>query len=1296
MLTIISQWKVRRYLTPVPLRLALTVPFVLLIVGATWLVGYLSYLSGQTAVETLGQQLIQQTNVQVAQELKNYLQTPLLVNRLNIALVDQGYLNPQDLPALETALFNRLRQFEQISASLFISPEGRLRAIERFPNYFLVSADPPQTDSLRVYELNEQGKPQKLVHEVKNFDIRRDRPFYQRAVTTGQAGWSPITRYGNSNALTLDASQPVYDRTTRKLLGVFAVHLRLDYLSKFLRSLAIAQAGQVLITDENGSLIATSTNEEPYTFGDKLKAPNQFYQFKVAQSQNELTRSLGEYLQTHPNALATADQSQLLEFRHRSEQHYIQITPFRDQYGLNLRIISVIPESYFLAAIQNNTRTTITLCLLTLGTAIALGLLAGRLLTQRFAQLRQVSRSIAQGDLDRRLPLDSRIEELNDLSETYNQMADQLQDSFDRIRNALADSQEKFTIIFRTSPEPAAIASFAEGRILEVNDSLLQFFGYLSDEVLDKTALDLQFWHNPDQREQYKALLTQHRSVRNLEVQVLTKSGSIKTVLLSAEVLTLEGQDRVIMMQRDISDRKAIELALEQSEARYRAIVEDQIDLIARSLPDTTLTFVNGAFCRYFDVQPEEVLGKSFYQMIYEADRPEVMQRISTLSRANPMLVMENRNVAKGQVRWMQWSDRLLFDEQGDVKEFQMVGRDITELKKTEEALRKSEARLLQAQQISHLGSWELDPVTGKLIWSEELFRIVGLDPSQGAPSRAELSAMNLFAEDTERLETAVDRAIEQNIPYEIEHQFHRPDGTVRTVISKGQPIFAEQEQRLKLYGTVLDITDRKQSEAALQQSEARLSIAQRVAQIGIWEWDIATQKRTWSELTYQQWGRDPALGNPSYDEVLQMVHPDDRNIVQIRNNAAIAQGMPYSLTLRVLHSDGSIRYLDSRVEPLCDEQGQVYRLLGTSIDITELKRIETALRESEERFRRAFNGAPIGMSLVSLTGRFVRVNRTYCDLMGYTEEELLTRTFRDLTHPADKEEDWQGFQQMLNGEISTFQMQKRYITKQGEAVPVLLSTAPLRDETGKVLYVVAHIQDIRDRLKVDRMKDEFISVVSHELRTPLTSIRGALGILASGVFHDRPAQADQMLKIALNNSDRLVRLVNDILTLERLQSGKVPLIKESCQVSDLIQQAIDSVRALADQSSITLSVTSVPATIVAAPDAIVQTLTNLLSNAIKFSDSGSTVWIHAEQHEDPSHFCFMVKDQGRGIPEDKLEMIFEQFQQVDVSDSRQKGGTGLGLAICKKIVQEHTGEIWVESRLGEGSTFYFVLPFTK
>ena len=186
------------------------------------------------------------------------------------------------------------------------------------------------------------------------------------------------------------------------------------------------------------------------------------------------------------------------------------------------------------------------------------------------------------------------------------------------------------------------------------------------------------------------------------------------------------------------------------------------------------------------------------------------------------------------------------------------------------------------------------------------------------------------------------------------------------------------------------------------------------------------------------------------------------------------------------------------------------------------------------------------------------------------------------------------------------------------------------------------------------------------------------------------------------------MRLVDDILSLERLESGKVQLVMERCQLTDLMQQAVDSIQAIADQSAITLSLTALPISVWVAPDAIIQTLINLLSNATKFSSPGDTVWLKAEMENaerkmgngktvsiPTPYFLFSITDQGRGIPPDKLEMIFEEFQQVDVSDSRKKGGTGLGLAICKKIVQQHGGQIWAESSLGKESTFYFALPLT-
>jgi signal transduction histidine kinase len=169
------------------------------------------------------------------------------------------------------------------------------------------------------------------------------------------------------------------------------------------------------------------------------------------------------------------------------------------------------------------------------------------------------------------------------------------------------------------------------------------------------------------------------------------------------------------------------------------------------------------------------------------------------------------------------------------------------------------------------------------------------------------------------------------------------------------------------------------------------------------------------------------------------------------------------------------------------------------------------------------------------------------------------------------------------------------------------------------------------------------------------------------------------------------VRLTNDILDVQRIESGKVTMKKKVCYVADLITQAIDVMQAMADKAGVTLAMGSVSACLWVDSDRIMQTLTNLLSNAIKFSPPGATVWLKAEEQE--KYVLFQVKDQGRGIPSDKLESIFERFQQVDTSDARNHEGTGLGLAICRSIVQQHDGQIWVESALGEGSTFYFTLP---
>ena len=228
----------------------------------------------------------------------------------------------------------------------------------------------------------------------------------------------------------------------------------------------------------------------------------------------------------------------------------------------------------------------------------------------------------------------------------------------------------------------------------------------------------------------------------------------------------------------------------------------------------------------------------------------------------------------------------------------------------------------------------------------------------------------------------------------------------------------------------------------------------------------------------------------------------------------------------------------------------------------------------------------------------------------------------------------------------------------------------------------------LRERTELDSVKDEFISTVSHELRTPLTSIRGALGLLSAGLMGKVDDRAANLLRIASSNTDRLVRLINDILDLERMSSGSAPLQVRTCSVRDLILQSVDTMAAMAGEARVSLSVTPEtgnPAQMCEVdPDRLQQVFTNLLSNAIKFSPAGAAVRVRTESRG--GELIVTVRDEGRGVPSAKLESIFERFQQVEPSDARQKGGTGLGLAICRSIVQQHGGQIWAERNDARGT----------
>jgi PAS domain S-box-containing protein len=260
-----------------------------------------------------------------------------------------------------------------------------------------------------------------------------------------------------------------------------------------------------------------------------------------------------------------------------------------------------------------------------------------------------------------------------------------------------------------------------------------------------------------------------------------------------------------------------------------------------------------------------------------------------------------------------------------------------------------------------------------------------------------------------------------------------------------------------------------------------------------------------------------------------------------------------------------------------------------------------------------------------------------------------------------------------------------------GSSFPAEYFLTPLVDEDCISGYVFT-FHDISQRQAINQLKDEFISTVSHELRTPLTSIHGALGLLNSGVLGPVNDKAANLLRIAYANSERLTRLINDILDLERLQSGREPLNFRPVQLAEIVDQAIDGIMPVAYAAGVQIVQDSSRVEIVAHPDRILQVITNLLSNAVKFSPSGTTISVVLSPGS--QGVTLSVIDQGRGIPADKLETIFGRFQQIHSSDARQKGGSGLGLAICRSIVLKHSGRIWAERNPDSGSTFHVFLPY--
>ena len=520
---------------------------------------------------------------------------------------------------------------------------------------------------------------------------------------------------------------------------------------------------------------------------------------------------------------------------------------------------------------------------------------------------------------------------------------------------------------------------------------------------------------------------------------------------------------------------------------------------------------------------------------------------------------------------------------------------------------------------------------------------------------------------------------------------FRRPDGEVLDLSVTAVPLTRSDGTGAGLSVILQDLSALHRAQAALAASEARYRTMIESAHEGVAVLDVEQRLAFVNARFAEMFGyRVDEMTGLSLDA---FTFPEDKNdLAGMRKRRR--EGVSEISENRWRRKDGSTLWTLKATAPLFDEAGAYTGSVAFHTDVTDRKRAEVALRASEARLRSYFEHAPVGIVLVSRDGAVLNVNPALSAITGYDKEELLEGGLPFLLgpgHVARIEEIRTLIGTLLSGEMPSFELELPFATKDGRSIFLEVTVSLMHDEKGEPVELVAVVQDVTVRKEAERLKDEFVSVTSHELRTPLTSIRGALGLLAGGVVGDLPDSARRMLDVAVVSTDRLIRLINDILDLERLTSGTLSLSLEACDAASLASRAVEEIRGAADALGVEVRAASVDGRVWADPDRVIQTLTNLIGNAIKFSPRSATVEVSAQVEGD--HVRFAVEDHGPGIPADQLETVFERFRQVDASDSRAKGGTGLGLAICRTIVEQHGGRIWAESVLGEGTVFSFTLP---